>query len=60
MLIHLNTAWNHIRRSPYQAFAAVFIMMQTFFVISLFTFIIIGSAKVITYLESLPQVSAFF
>lgn len=57
---HLNTTWHHIRRSPYQAFAAVFIMMQTFFVISLFTFVIVGSARIIAHLESLPQVSAFF
>lgn len=54
------TAWKHIRRSPYQAFAAVFIIMQTFFVASLFTFVIFGSAKIITYFESLPQVTAFF
>lgn len=60
MRIHLNTAWHHIRRSPYQAFAAVFIMMQTFFVITLFTFLIVGSARVISHLESLPQISAFF
>lgn len=54
------TTWHHIRRSPYQAFAAVFIIMQTFFIVSVFTFIIVGSAKIITYFESLPQVSVFF
>jgi len=56
----LKTTWNHTRRSPYQAFAAVFIMMQTFFVVSLFTFVIFGSAKIINYFESLPQVTVFF
>lgn len=56
----LKTTWNHIRRSPYQAFAAVFIITQTFFVISIFTFIILGSAKIISHFESLPQVTAFF
>lgn len=55
-----NTAWRHIRRSPYQAFAAVFIMMQTFFVLTFFTFLIVGSSKVISYFESVPQVTAFF
>lgn len=54
------TTWRHIRRSPYQAFAAIFIIMQTFFVVSLFTFLILGSAKVISYFESVPQVTAFF
>jgi len=54
------TTWNHIRRSPYQALAAIFIMMQTFFVVSVFTLVIFGSAQIINYLESVPQVSAFF
>lgn len=57
---YLKTTWKHIRRSPYQAFAAIFIMLQTFFVVSLFTFLILGSAKIISYFESLPQVTAFF
>lgn len=54
------TSWNHVRRSPYQALAAIFIMAQTFFVISLFTMILIGSSKIITYFESIPKVSVFF
>lgn len=54
------TSWNHIRRSPYQSFAAIFIMLQTFFVITIFAFIVIGSARIINYFESLPQVTAFF
>lgn len=56
----MKTTWAHIRRSPYQAFAAVFIMMQTFFVITAFTFITFGSAKTISYFESVPQATAFF
>ena len=56
----LNVAKRHIRRSPYQAFAAVFIMMQTFFVLTIFTFLIFGSSKIISYFESVPQVTAFF
>lgn len=54
------TTWRNIRRSPYQAFAAVFVMFQTFFVISIFAFLGIGSARTINYLESLPQVDIFF
>lgn len=56
----LKTTWHHIRRSPYQTFAAVLIMTLTFFVISMFSFVIYGSSKIISYFESKPQVTAFF
>jgi cell division transport system permease protein len=56
----LNTTWNHIRRYPYQAFAAIFIMIQTFLVISFFTFIVVGANRIISYFESVPKVTAFF
>jgi cell division transport system permease protein len=56
----LKTTFKHIRRNPYQALSAIFIIMQTFFVISVFTFIIFGSARILSYFESLPQVAAFF
>lgn len=56
----LKTAWHHIKRSPYRTLAIVFILMQTFFIISFFTYIVIGSAKIIAYFESLPPVTAFF
>lgn len=56
----LKTTWRHTRRSPYQAFAAIFIILQTFIVISLFTFLVFGAAKIISYAESLPQVNIFF
>ncbi|MDO8461069.1 MAG: permease-like cell division protein FtsX [bacterium] len=35
-------------------------MTLTFFVISVFTFVVLGSARVISYFESRPQVTAFF
>ncbi len=54
------TSWKHIRRSPYQALAAIFIMMLTFLAISFFSFIVFGSSVVIKYFESKPQVTAFF
>lgn len=56
----LRTSWKHVRRSPYQALAAIFIMIQTFFVISIFSFVVFGSSKIISYFESTPQVNAFF
>ncbi|MDP2649779.1 MAG: permease-like cell division protein FtsX [bacterium] len=56
----LKTTWHHIRRSPYQAFAAILIMTLTFFVVSVFAFAILGSSKIVAYFESKPQVTAFF
>lgn len=60
MKTHIATAWKHIRRSPYQALAAIMIMVVTFLAISVFSILTIGSSKVITYFESKPQVTAFF
>ena len=54
------TSWHNIRRSPYQAIAAILVMTLTFLVISFFTFILVGSSKTIQYFESKPQVTAFF
>jgi len=50
----------NIRRSPYQAMAAVLIMMLTFLTVSFFIFLLSGSSKVISFFESKPQVTAFF
>lgn len=56
----LKTVWHNIRRSPYQALAAILVMMLTFLAVSFLTFLIFGSAKAINYFESKPQVTAFF
>lgn len=55
-----STTWTHIRRSPYQALAAILIMLLTFLVLSVFSFLLIGSSKVIGFFESTPRVTAFF
>jgi len=60
MKTHMQTAWKHIRRSPYQATAAILIMAVTFLVVSVFAILTIGSSKIISYFESKPQVTAFF
>jgi len=54
------TTWRNIRRSPYQAFAAILIMMLTFLVASFFAFLLFGSSRVITYFESKPTLTSFF
>ena len=53
-------AWQHIRRSPYQAVAAVLIMTLTFFVASLFFLVLAGSYNVLSYFEKKPQITVFF
>jgi cell division transport system permease protein len=50
----------HMRRSPYQSLAAIFIMILTFLSITVFAFIVFGSSTVINFFESKPQVTAFF
>lgn len=54
------TTWQHIRRSPYQALAAVGIMTLTLFVSSIFFLTAAGSAAILSYFESKPQITAFF
>lgn len=56
----LNATWRHIRRSPYQALAAIVTMTSTFFVVMMFALILLGSTLLLGHLESLPQVTAFF
>jgi len=51
--------WKHIRRSPYQALAALIIMVLTFFVVSVFSLISFGSEKLLNYFETRPQITAF-
>jgi len=57
---HFKTTWTHIRRSPYQAAAAVTIMVLTFFIASIFILIAAGSQQILHYFETRPQVTAFF
>ncbi len=51
--------WKHIRRSPYQALAALVIMVLTLFVISVFVLLSFGSEKILNYFETRPQITAF-
>lgn len=56
----LRTSWKHIRRNPYQSMTAIFIIMITFFAISIFAIAILASSMVVNYLESRLEVVAFF
>lgn len=60
MTSHFSLAWQRIRRSPYQALAAVSIMTMTLFLGSIFFLVAAGSQAILTYFETRPQVNAFF
>jgi len=57
---HIRTAWQHIRRSPYQALAAIAVMTLTFFFAAIFIFIASGSEAILHWFETRPQVTGFF
>jgi cell division transport system permease protein len=54
------TAWKNIRRSPYQAVSAIFVMTITFLAFTLVGLFVFGSSRIVEYFESKPQVTAFF
>lgn len=56
----LTLTWQHMRRSPYQAAAAVMIMTLTLFVGLSFFLLSVGSQQLLVYLERKPQVIVFF
>lgn len=59
MNIHFKTALGYIRRSPFQAMAATFVLGLTFFVATLVAVLVYSSSKLISYFETRPQVIAF-
>ncbi len=59
MNIHLKTALSYLRRSPFQAMAAIFVLTLTFFVATLVSILVYSSSKLISYFETRPQIIAF-
>ncbi len=57
--IQVKTALDHIRRAPFQAMSAFFVLTITFFVITLLTISVYSSNKVLKYFETRPQIIAF-
>lgn len=55
-----HTTLKHIRRSPYQSLAAVFMTSITFYIVSVFALVVLGAHSMLGYFESRPQVTAFF
>lgn len=59
MNIHIKSAWQHIRRSPFQALAAIVVLMVTFFVVTVVSILVYASSVTLRYFETRPQVIAF-
>ena len=59
MNIHFKTAWHNIRRAPFQALAAVFVLSVTFFVATILAVFVYATGQALDYFETRPQVIAF-
>ena len=59
MKIHLKTALGYIKRSPFQALAALFVLTLTFFVGTILAVLVYSSANLLNYFETRPQIIAF-
>jgi len=57
--IHFKTALDYIKRSPFQALAATFVLTLTFLVTTILIVLVYSSSKVVNYFETRPQVIAF-
>lgn len=57
--IHLKTALGYVRRAPFQAAAATFVLSLTFFVATFVSILVYSSSQLLRYFETRPQVIAF-
>lgn len=57
---YLQYAKRNIRRTPFQAIAALMVMFLTFFVLLIFLTLAAGSQEILKYYEGKPQVIIFF
>jgi len=56
---HTKTAIDAIKRSPFQAISAIFVLALTFFVATTVSVLVYASSKSISYFETRPQIIAF-
>lgn len=56
---HLKTSFDSIRRTPFQALAAISVLALTFLVSTLLVVTIYSSDKILNYFETRPQIIAF-
>ena len=55
----MKTTLNNIRRSPYQALAAILVTSLTLFIISIFIYVSLASQVVLNHFETKPQIIAY-
>lgn len=54
------SSWTNLRRTPYQSFTALLVVITTFLVIYLFSTLVYVGHQVITYFETRPPILVFF
>jgi len=59
MKMHLKTSLGNIRRSPFQAMAAISVLAVTFFVSTLIAVAVFSSSQLLNYFETRPQIIGF-
>lgn len=59
MKTQIKTAFDYIRRTPFQALASISVLFITFFVATLLGVIVYSSSRVLNYFETRPQIIAF-
>lgn len=57
--MHSKTAVDAIKRSPFQAISAIFVLALTFFVATTVAVLVYASGKALTYFETRPQIISF-
>lgn len=55
----MSDAWKHIRRTPYQALTAIFVMTLTFFVATVLLVLTYSFSSLIKYYETRPQIITY-
>jgi len=55
----MNTALKNIRRSPYQALSAIFIVSLTLFIVGIFGLVTFASQQILNNFETKPQIIAY-
>lgn len=59
MSIHTKTALDAIKRSPFQAISAIFVLSLTFLVATIVAVLVYASNQSLSYFETRPQIIAF-
>ncbi len=59
MNIHTKTAVDSIKRSPFQAVSAIFVLSLTFFVATVVSILLYSSNQTLLYFETRPQIISF-